>query len=81
MVIDESSQRVDEIAMAIMPSEYKANLANLDALRAASIWQSFGHTKGKDIGLAAATLGWSAVFSHASVSRDLVKQFHHDVIH
>jgi hypothetical protein len=81
VAIDEGSSDFDEIAVAVSVPNYEANANSLDKLRNASVWQSDSHYhRGKEAGIAAATLGYSAFFRHPSVVKDLVKKFHKEVL-
>jgi hypothetical protein len=79
ILIDSNSDVADEIALAILPSDYKDQGTSLDTLRAKAIWQETAHFKrGRNAALAGATIGLSGIFHRPSVSKGLVKKFHQD---
>ncbi len=79
VLIDPDSANFDELALAVLPTDYVRHGANLDALRSAALWQDTAHLKaGRNAALAGATLGVSAIFHRPSVVKGLVKQFHRD---
>lgn len=71
----------DELALAVLPSDYERAGNNLDALRNVALWQGDSHLKvGREAGLAWATGGVSLIFHRPSLIRNLVKQFHADTV-
>lgn len=81
IAIDEGARDLDEIAVAVSVADYQSYSNSLDKLRDAAVWQSDAHFhRGKEAGIAAATMGYSAFFRHPSVAKDLVKKFHKEAL-
>lgn len=81
VAVDRDARDYDEIAIALSPSDYQANSSSLEQLRNAALWQASGHyRRGRNVGLAAATVGYSGFFHHPSVVKGLVRQFHKEVL-
>lgn len=81
IVVDPSSPELDEIALVVLPEVYKQFRSELAELRRAAIWQLEGHYKAhRNAALLTSTLGLSSIFHRPSVSQDLVKRFHQEVL-
>ena len=81
VMLDAASVNYDEVALAVLPADYERAGSNLDTLRNSALWQGDSHFKpGRNAALVGATMGVSAIFHRPSVIKDLVKQFHEDVI-
>ncbi len=81
LAIDDAARDFDEIALAVSVADYQSHSRDLDKLRDVAVWQSDSHYhRGKEAGIAAASLGYSAFFRHPSVAKDLVKKFHKEIL-
>src|SRR5437879_5729087 len=56
LLVDSNSRDTDELALAVLPSDYVRCETNLDALRNAAVWQESAHFRVKDRALAGATI-------------------------
>lgn len=75
--VDMASPQRDEIALAVPTDAYKDVEGNLDALRAAALWQSDAHFNAMPhVAASMVTLGLSMIVDKPSVCKGLVRQFH-----
>ena len=81
VLFDNESRNFDEVALAVLPDDYRQYGDKLDMLRNAAIWQADNHLKrGRHAALAGATMGFSVIFDRPSVIKGLVKEFHSEVL-
>lgn len=77
VILDEASQRSEEVAIAILPHDYRNSKRSMDDLRERAIWQDTGRSEmtGKQAAVWLATVGLSAAFP-PSITKGLVVKLH-----
>lgn len=78
VIVDDSSGRVEEIALALWIDDYiRLRNTDVDQLRVVAFWQGSPIPISKRRAASAvATVGWSELFRESSVARGLVADFH-----
>jgi hypothetical protein len=82
-LVDRDSEKIDELALALLPKYYLEHRADLVELKNHALWSDSGKLGAGNAGksaLIAGTLGVGALFVKNSVVRDIVKGFHSDVL-
>ena len=77
VIVDPSSENNEEIAIVVSPSDYLAHKSDIDALRDAAVWQSSASSRIKTAKQLAASYN---PLRRPSIAKELVKQFHREVL-
>ncbi|HXW54209.1 MAG TPA: hypothetical protein VEJ67_00580 [Candidatus Cybelea sp.] len=81
ILVDYEPNGVDEIALAVSPTDYRRDGSDPDLLRNDALWQASKHINGGGrAALAGATMGASILFQHSGAAEALVKQFHKEAL-